>query len=55
LNTKGRFILATNDLDEKNSPENSIIKEYNERQLVKRGFRFLKDPWFMADKVFLKS
>ena len=25
------------------------------RQGVERGFRFLKDPWFMVDSVFLKS
>jgi len=22
---------------------------------VERGFRFLKDPWFMVDSIFLKS
>lgn len=55
LNTKGRFILATNDLDEVHRPDSSIIKEYKEQQSVEKGFRFLKDPWFINDKIFLKS
>jgi transposase len=24
-------------------------------QKVERGFRFLKDPWFLLDKIFLKT
>ena len=55
LNRKGRFILATNDLDEKKFPDEKILEEYKEQQNVERGFRFLKDPWFMVDSVFLKS
>lgn len=31
-----------------------ILEDYKERQDVERGFRFLKDPWFMVDSVFLK-
>lgn len=55
LNTKGRFILATNDLDCLNTKDEDILTEYKEQQSVERGFRFFKDPWFMVDKVFLKS
>ena len=55
LNRKGRFILATNDLDENNIPDEAILFQYKEQQQVERGFRFLKDPWFMVDSVFLKS
>ena len=55
LNRKGRFILATNDLDENNFPDETILFQYKEQQKVERGFRFLKDPWFMVDSVFLKS
>lgn len=55
LHRKGRFILATNDLDEKNYPDIQILKEYKEQQHVENGFRFLKDPWFMVDSVFLKK
>jgi transposase len=55
LNKKGRFILATNDLDEKNYTDLKILNEYKGQQKVEGGFRFLKDPWFMVDSIFLKS
>jgi len=55
LNRKGRFILATNDLDEKKFSDQDILMEYKQQQNVERGFRFLKDPWFMVDSIFLKS
>ena len=54
-NRKGRFILATNDLDEQRCPDEQILSEYKQQQGVERGFRFLKDPWFMVDSIFLKS
>jgi len=55
LNRKGRFILATNDMDAETYPAARMLKEYKEQQNVEGGFRFLKDPWFMVDSVFLKS
>lgn len=55
LNRKGRFILATNDLDEASFSDQKMLDEYKEQQTVERGFRFLKDPWFMVDSIFLKS
>lgn len=55
LETKGRFILATNDLDESLYPNEKMLSDYKEQQHVEGGFRFLKDPWFMVDSVFLKS
>jgi transposase len=55
LNRKGRFILATNDMDAKAYPAARMLSEYKEQQNVEGGFRFLKDPWFMVDSVFLKS
>ena len=54
-NKKGRFILATNDLDEKEYPDQRMLSEYKDQQAVEKGFRFLKDPWFMLDSVFLKK
>ena len=54
LNRKGRFILATNDLDIEGYKDEKILEEYKEQQNVERGFRFLKDPWFMVDSIFLK-
>ena len=55
LNRKGRFILATNDLDVDVFSDEQMLQEYKQQQNVERGFRFLKDPWFMVDSVFLKS
>lgn len=55
LNRKGRFILATNDLDKKSFPDKQMLEEYKEQQNVEGGFRFIKDPWFMLDSIFLKS
>lgn len=34
LNSKGRFILATNDLDAESYPDSQILKEYKEQQKV---------------------
>jgi transposase len=55
LETKGRFILATNDLDESNYPDARILADYKAQQTVEYGFRFLKNPEFLADTLFLKS
>ncbi len=55
LNRKGRFILATNDLNLESFPDEKMLSEYKQQQSIERGFRFLKDPWFMVDSIFLKS
>lgn len=55
LNSKGRFIFATNDLDTRNYSDKKILSDYKQQQNVERGFRFLKDPWFMIDSIFLKK
>lgn len=54
LQKKGRFILATNDLDEETYSDEQMLEEYKAQQKVEGGFRFLKDPWFMLDSIFLK-
>ena len=51
----GRFILATNVLDEKSLSNDSMLSEYKAQQSCERGFGFLKDPLFFADSIFLKS
>ena len=51
----GRFILATNVLDEAELSPNQMLIKYKEQQSTERGFRFLKDPMFLTDSVFLKS
>jgi transposase len=52
----GRFIVATNVLDEKVLSRSQLLNVYKEQgSAVERGFRFLKDPLFFADSLFLKS
>ena len=51
----GRFIIATNKLDSNSFSSDDILQKYKEQQAPERGFRFLKDPLFFADSVFLKT
>lgn len=55
LSKKGKFIIATNELDEGNLSDIDLLQYYKEQQSVERGFRFLKDPLFMTSSVFLKK
>jgi transposase len=55
LNTKGRFILATNVLSEDILDSKTVLEEYKNQQHTERGFRFLKDSKFMTDEVYLKN
>ncbi len=50
----GRFILATNLLDEQLWSNETILQEYKNQQSCERGFRFLKDPLFFASRLFVK-
>lgn len=52
LQRKGRFILATNELNLNQYSDEQVLREFKEQQNVERGFRFLKDPWFMVDSIF---
>lgn len=52
----GRFIVATNVLDEAQMSHPQLLNVYKQQgSAVERGFRFLKDPMFFADSLFLKS
>jgi transposase len=52
----GRFILATNELDTERLSDSAMLAGYKAQgHSVERGFRFLKDPMFFADSLFLKS
>jgi transposase len=53
-NQAGRFIVATNILDEQSWKPEKVVLEYKD-QTCERGFRFLKDPLFFVSRVFLKS
>ncbi len=52
---KGKFIIATNELDEEKLSSEDVLKGYKDQQKVERGFRFLKDPLFFAHSIFLKN
>ena len=51
----GRFILATNVLDENVLSNDDVLTEYKGQQASERGFRFLKDPLFFTSSVFLNT
>jgi transposase len=51
----GRFVLATNVLDEESLSHDDMIREYKAQQSCERGFGFLKNALFFADSIFLKS
>ena len=55
LESKGKFIIATNELDKKLLSVEDLLKNYKGQQSVERGFRFLKDPLFITSLVFLKN
>ena len=55
LDRKGKFIIATNELDEEKLSAVDLLDVYAKgQQSVERGFRFLKDSMFMTSSVFLK-
>jgi transposase len=54
-NQAGRFILATNILSETELASSEILVAYKKQQSCERGFRFLKDPLFFADSLFVKN
>ena len=51
----GRFILATNVLDNNELSPDQMLDTYKQQQCAERGFSFLKDPLFFTDSVFIKS
>ncbi len=53
---KGIFIVATNELDSAVLPDESLIQVYKAQGVsVERGFRFLKDPMFYAESLYLNT
>ena len=53
--TKGRYVIATNELDEQTLPDLDMLTRYKGQSAVEKGFRFLKDPWFVATNFFVKK
>jgi transposase len=49
------FILATNELDEATLSPQAVLTGYKGQAQAERGFRFLKDPQFLASSLYLKK
>jgi transposase len=49
------FILATNELDDTLLPPQGLLAGYKGQVQAERGFRFLKDPQFLASSLYLKK
>ena len=49
------FILATNELDEGQLSAQAVLDGYKGQAQAERGFRFLKDPQFLASSLYLKK
>jgi transposase len=52
---KGRFILATNQLDKEALPDKDVLSTYKEQSGTESGFKFIKDDAFEVDSIFLKK
>ena len=53
---KGTFVVATNELDRSVLSDKQLLEAYKDQAVtVERGFRFLKDPLFYAESLYLKS
>ena len=55
LNKKGRFVLATNELDAKELSDDAILSEYKLQQDVERAHNFLKGSEFGLSDIYLKN
>ena len=49
------FLLATNELDATQLPPQELLEGYKGQGHAERGFRFLKDPRFLASSLYLKK
>jgi transposase len=49
------FLLATNELDERALSPQALLAGYKGQKHAERGFRFLKDPLFLASSLYLKN
>lgn len=55
IKNQASFIVATNVIDEQRLSHEQVYLTYKEQGGVERGFRFLKDPLFLASSVFVKK
>jgi transposase len=49
------FTLATNELDDSALSPQALLHAYKGQKYAERGFRFLKDPLFLASSLYLKK
>ena len=52
---KGRFILASNELDQSILSDATFLPEYKEQIKTEQGFRFIKSDTFEVDSIFLQK
>jgi transposase len=55
VDSKSCFILATNECDPTTLPAHEVLAGYKGQSAPERGFRFLKDPRFLASSLYLKK
>jgi transposase len=55
ISKKGKFILATNELNEERLANEDFLKLYKEQSHNERGFAFIKNKAFEVSSVFLKK
>jgi transposase len=55
IKQQARFIVATNVIGEQTLSNEQVFLTYKEQGGVERGFRFLKDPLFLASSIFVKK
>jgi transposase len=52
---KACFIVGTNELESETLSDQALVTTYTDQAGIERGFRFLKDPLFLASSVFVKK
>lgn len=52
---KGRFILASNELDKVALPNEAFLSEYKAQTKTEQGFHFIKSDTFEVDSIFLQK
>lgn len=55
LRTKGRFVISTNQCCKNTLSDRDIFMHYKGQSKIERGFRFIKDPQFVASSFFVKK
>ena len=55
VDAKSCFILATSELDANVLSAPEVLAGYKGQSAAERGFRFLKDPRFLASSLYLKK